>query len=474
MPGKMDPAEPPDHWSTARNTMRQLENSAERMSSRWFLGTIGVIAAAALFLLTAIVLAGSAARMLTNAAAAHHAQAVQFETGALQDALTDNAAAARAYSLTREPDLLRVRKLARERAFSHLAILRGLVAGDDEASRLLAVIHPQIERRVQLYDAMIAALGNPSTTPHEAERLKLARASNAQLAILRNRASRDFNTYQNLVIDDMRLSMALALITGIASPICGLVGIHLLRRERESQHARELQLELMHVQRLAIMGETSAMLAHEINQPLTAANNYLSVLRRVLDSDNPEKAKAMADRIDQQIQRAASILRKLRRFIEKREAERRLESPDVLADDAITLLGTIDSSIMMTADIAPSLPRVLVDRVQIQQVLVNLMRNAIEAMQGSEHRELALVINAPNPHTVEISLSDTGPGLTPEVAARLFQPFVSTKSGGMGVGLSICHSIISQHGGRIWAEANTGGGTVFHFTLPASKERAAA
>jgi len=116
----------------------------------------------------------------------------------------------------------------------------------------------------------------------------------------------------------------------------------------------------------------------------------------------------------------------------------------------------------------------MVDRIQLQQVLVNLMRNAIEAMQGCPRRELTLSASSPHRGSVEISLADTGPGLAPEVIERLFQPFVSTKESGMGVGLSICRSIIEQHDGRIWAEPGPGGGTVFHFTLPAVRERAVA
>lgn len=443
------------------------------MSSRWFLGNAGVIAAASLFLLTAIVLGGAVARMLDNAAQAHRAQAVQAEAGSLQDDLAESAASARGFALVGDHDLLGVHARANKAIFVHLGALRELLIDDPEGLRLLDFMRQQIEKRVKLYDALTALAGRP-IGEGEKERLRLARQTTVQVAQLRQRASNRFTSYQNRVIDDMRLSMGLALVTGIASPLFGLIGIHLLRRERESLHARELQLELMHVQRLAIMGETSAMLAHEINQPLTAASNYLSVMRRFLDADTPDKARAIADRVEQQIQRAASILRKLRRFIEKRESEHSLESPEVLVEDAITLLGTIDSSVNLSTEISGNLPRVLVDRVQLQQVLVNLMRNAIEAMQGSANRQLMLCMKPTDNDMIEVALADSGPGLAPEVAARLFQPFVSTKPSGMGVGLSICHSIISQHGGRIWAEANPDGGTIFRFTLPAAEERAAA
>jgi len=466
-------ARQPDAWSQARSQMQQLEHSAGRMSSRWFLGNAGVIVAASLFLLTAIVLGGAIARMLDNAAQAHRAQTIQSEAGGLQDDLAEGAASARVYALSGDPELLRVHRGANKAVITHLNALHELLADDPDGLRLLNQTRLQIENRLKLYDALTTLTGRPISTG-ESDRLKLARLTTAQVSQLRQRASDRFTAYQNRVIDDMRLSMGLALVTGIASPLFGLVGIHLLRRERESLHARELQLELMHVQRLAIMGETSAMLAHEINQPLTAASNYLSVMRRFLDAEAPDKARAIADRVEQQIQRAASILRKLRRFIEKRETEHSLEAPEVLVEDAITLLGTMDTSVSLQTIIDENLPRVLVDRVQLQQVLVNLMRNAIEAMQGSVHRQLVLSMRLTEQHMIEVSLTDTGPGLAPDIAARLFQPFVSTKPSGMGVGLSICHNIISQHGGRIWAEANPEGGTIFRFTLPAAEERAAA
>ncbi len=473
MPNQRDSSPGPrDTWKQARARLHQLESST--MSSRWVLGNAGVMVAAVLFLVTAVVLGISVARMLDNTAKAEQAQAIQHHAGALQDALAESSAAARAYALARDDTLLRDRAEANKAVAAQLAALNALLAGDASSRALFIPTRRQVERRITLYDTLItdAAPGIPRAG--EAERLKLARLNNAQIARLRQWSSDAFRRYQNRVTDDIRLSTVLALITGVASPLFGLIGIQLLRREREDQQARELQLELIHVQRLAIMGETSAMLAHEINQPLTAASNYLTVVRRLLEGEGTDKAAAILDRVEQQIQRAAAIVRKLRRFIEKRESEHSLESPDTLVEDAITLLGTIDGTISLKTEIAPNLPHVFVDRVQVQQVLVNLMRNAIEAMQGSTHRELVLSMSAPGGKIVEVALADSGPGLSPEVAARLFQPFVSTKAGGMGVGLSICHSIVSQHRGRIWAEANPAGGTVFRFTLPVSETRAAA
>jgi len=461
-------------WSKARKRMLHLESSTEHMSSRWFFGNAGVIAAAILFLLTAIVLALSVAHMLDNAAKAEQSQTIQLRAGNLQDALAESSAAARAYSLARDDSSLRARALANKAALANLAALRTTMADDADGLALLAEIRFQVARRITLYNALMTS-GAPALLPSaETERMKIIRLNNIEISRLRQRAAEDFRRYQTRVIDDMNLAMVLVLISGITAPLFGLIGIRLLRRERESQQTRELQLELIHVQRLAIMGETSAMLAHEINQPLSAASNYITVVRRHLERGSADKAQEVLERVEQQVQRAAAIVRKLRRFIEKREAERSAESPDTLAEDAITLLGTIDGSVELTTQVAPDLPCVLVDRVQVQQVLVNLMRNAIEAMQTDQPHNLVLAMTYAGGRTIEVSLADTGPGLSPDVAERLFQPFVSTKSGGMGVGLSICQSIVSQHGGRIWAEANPGGGTVFRFTLPIAVLRAAA
>jgi len=453
-------------WKQARSRMRQLELSTERLSSRWLAGNVVVVAAAVLFLLTAIVLGTSVSRMLGNAAKTERAQIVLKDAGDLQDAMTVASSTARTYLLTHDNTVLRDRNLAIKTVANRLHTLGTLLADDPAGKAILAQVRHYLERRIALYDQLIAGRSPVSVSDSEAERLRLARINDGQISQLRETANDRFRHFQHLTIEDMRLSMILALITGIASPLFGFIGVHLLRRERERQQARELRQERIHVQRLAIMGETSAMLAHEINQPLTAAANFVAAARRLLDSDGADKTKATLDRVEQQIQRAVAIVRKLRRFIGKHETEHSAEAPDILAQDAITLLGTMNGSIDLKTAIAPDLPPVLVDRVQVQQVLVNLMRNAIEAMQGSARRELLLSMVYAGGKTVQVALADTGPGLVPEVAERLFQPFVSTKSDGMGVGLSICQSIVTQHGGRIWAEPNPHGGTIFFFTLP--------
>jgi two-component system sensor kinase FixL len=173
------------------------------------------------------------------------------------------------------------------------------------------------------------------------------------------------------------------------------------------------------------------------------------------------------DKATEQAMRAGQIIRRLRDFVARGETERRVEDIKKLVEEAsaLALVGAKDKAIRVRFDFDPSVQLVLADKVQIQQILLNLMRNSLEAMEGGSTRELALSTARADQDIVRVSVADTGSGLAPEVASQLFQPFVTTKLHGMGVGLSICRTIVESHGGQIWAEPNSGGGTVFHFTL---------
>ena len=253
------------------------------------------------------------------------------------------------------------------------------------------------------------------------------------------------------------------------------VFIGFIRDLTESQKTRarlqELQQELLHAARLRSTGQMAAALAHELNQPLAASSNYLRGAQRLLDAPAPELAR-VRDAMGlaaQQILRAGEIIRRLRAFVGRAEVPRRPEPVAQLIEEAsaLALLGARERNVHVTFRLPPDLPEVLVERVQVQQVLVNLMRNAVEAMDAAPRRALT-VDAAAESGVVRIGITDTGPGLDPEVAAQLFQPFVTTKSEGMGLGLSICRTIIEAHGGRIWAEPAPGGGAAFRFTLPAA------
>jgi two-component system sensor kinase FixL len=245
-------------------------------------------------------------------------------------------------------------------------------------------------------------------------------------------------------------------------------------RQGTEKRVEALQSELMHNARLSTMGQMASALAHELNQPLTAVINYAQASRRLAGAGGAQdQLESVLEKTIAQANRAGQIIRRLRDFLEKGDTERRLEAISRVVEEAIALalVGAKDIGVRVRLDIAHELPDVMMDRIQIQQVLLNLVRNAIEAMEHSDRRELALVTRLTAAGTVETAVMDTGPGLAPEIAANLFQPFVSTKAKGMGLGLSICRTIIEAHGGRLTAEANPAGGTVFRFTLPCPDPR---
>jgi two-component system sensor kinase FixL len=244
--------------------------------------------------------------------------------------------------------------------------------------------------------------------------------------------------------------------------------------ERQQTEARlqELQSELVHMSRLTAMGEMASALAHELNQPLSAIANYMKGSRRLLEDSRDERADILRDAMSKaadQALRAGDIIRRLRDFVARGESERRVEDVKKLVEEAsaLALVGAKDRGVRVRFAFDPRVDFVLADKVQIQQVLLNLIRNAIEAMEETDKRELIVSTALAQDNLVAISVADTGTGLAPEVVAQLFQPFITTKRHGMGVGLSISRTIIEAHGGSIVPRPNPGGGTVFSFTLPA-------
>jgi PAS domain S-box-containing protein len=232
----------------------------------------------------------------------------------------------------------------------------------------------------------------------------------------------------------------------------------------------ELQSELAHVARLNTIGHMASALAHEINQPMTAIANFLNGCQRLLNGKSDEVSKKLqyaVGKASEQALRASQIVRRLRDFMARREVEFRVESVSRLVEDttALALVGARDAGVRVTVALDPGIDLVMVDKVQVQQVLANLLRNAIEAMQDCDRKELAIYTAPVDGDMVLVRVADSGPGLADDIASRLFQPFVTTKQQGMGVGLSICRSIIESHGGSIWLEPNPNGGAIFQFTL---------
>ena len=246
----------------------------------------------------------------------------------------------------------------------------------------------------------------------------------------------------------------------------------LTEQQQTQARLQELQSELVHVSRLSAMGEMASALAHELNQPLSAISNYMKGSRRLLadSSDvNAPKIEAALDRAAEQAIRAGDIIRRLRTFVGREASEKRVESLSKLTEEAgaLGLTGAREQGVLLRFNLDPACDLVLADRVQIQQVLVNLFRNALEAMANSTHRELIASNAKAADDMIEIAISDTGHGFGGDTQVNLFQPFFTTKETGMGVGLSISRTIIETHGGRMWAETNQAGGATFRFTLPA-------
>ncbi|WP_262265979.1 PAS domain-containing sensor histidine kinase [Microvirga yunnanensis] len=245
----------------------------------------------------------------------------------------------------------------------------------------------------------------------------------------------------------------------------------LTERQQTETRLQELQSEIVHMSRFTALGEMASTLAHEINQPLTAIANYLKGCRRILQRMDGDQVPMLRDAVNQaadQALRAGQVIRHLREFVARGESERHIESLPKLIEEAsaLALVGAKEKGVRVAYRLDPNAQLVLADRIQIQQVLLNLIRNAIEAMQDATRRELTIATGVlPQDGLIVISVEDTGTGIAPEVAAQLFQPFMTTKKHGMGVGLSICRTIVEAHGGKISVVSEPGQGTTFRFTL---------
>jgi two-component system, LuxR family, sensor kinase FixL len=247
--------------------------------------------------------------------------------------------------------------------------------------------------------------------------------------------------------------------------------------ERQESEARlqAIQGELARLARLNELGEMASTLAHELNQPLASIANYVQGSVRLLDKMEGESVALVRGALSEtakQALRAGDIIRHLREFVTRGETEKQPEDIRKLIEEAgaLALVGSRERGVKSIFEFESSDEPVVADRIQIQQVLINIMRNAIEAMRDSERKELTVRTSNPEPHVLSVSISDTGPGISEEIASQLFQPFVTTKPGGMGIGLSISRRIIESHGGELSLTRNEAGGATFTFTLPTLSE----
>ena len=247
--------------------------------------------------------------------------------------------------------------------------------------------------------------------------------------------------------------------------------VDLTERNHARSQVKAMQDDIVHASRLNLMGTMASAMAHEVNQPLSAIANYLKGLKHATSGEGQDRLLAFApilDKTAEQALRAGQIIGRLRDFVARGETDRRFESVGKLIEEAaiLALMGQKDSGVSLAYNFAPEADAVLVDRIQIQQVLLNLMRNAIQAMAGGERRNLSLSTIATGQGMLTVRVEDTGKGVADELAGRLFEAFATTRRDGMGLGLSISRMIIESHGGQIWHEPAAGGGAAFCFTLP--------
>lgn len=244
----------------------------------------------------------------------------------------------------------------------------------------------------------------------------------------------------------------------------------LTEKQATEERLEELRSNLVHASRVSAMGTMASTLAHELNQPLTAVANYMEAIRDLIATPNPDDLTMIREALDDAASeaiRAGQIVRRLREFVARGETDKSVESLPQLIGEAteFALLGAREKGVTARFDLDPAAGPVLIDRVQIQQVLINLIRNAVEAMGVSTTRELVVSSRNDDAGQVRVSIADTGPGVEAGIAEDMFRAFNSTKADGLGLGLSICRTIVEANGGRIWMEPRASGGTIFHFTL---------
>lgn len=268
------------------------------------------------------------------------------------------------------------------------------------------------------------------------------------------------------VVYQQTLMLALA-ITAL------FLGALVSERQQMEERLRQHQAELASIARLAVTGEMASALAHELNQPLLAAISYARSAQRVLEtSDTPPRAQDLIDKAVGQAERAGEVIRGLRTFLGKGSPQL---GPQPVSEIMRETLGLVRaaasySRVQLKVETPEPLPDVLADRIQVEQVLLNLVQNSIDAIAATEspRREIILRVTADPPGGVTFAVEDSGPGVPDDMIDRLYSPFATTKPAGMGLGLPICRSIVESHGGRLWLARNSAEGAVFHMYLPAA------
>jgi signal transduction histidine kinase len=250
------------------------------------------------------------------------------------------------------------------------------------------------------------------------------------------------------------------------------------RAEQERDRLRQLEADLAHINRVSLLGELTASIAHEVNQPLAGVVSNAGACLRWLAGDPPnlEKAREALSRIGRDGKRAGEIIARIRAMTKKAATPNEKLALNDTIQDVLALVRdeATRNRVILRPQFADGLAPVAGDRVQLQQVVLNLVLNGIEAMGsvGGRARQLVIATRNLDPDQVQVTVDDAGTGIDPSALGKIFDPFYTTKPGGMGMGLSISRSIVEAHGGRLWATAKDGPGTLFHFTLPTYQEDA--
>lgn len=441
-----------------------------------WLGVGGLFAAGLLALLAAALVLDCAERLRSARAWVEHTNTVLTTIADLRASLLTGGVARRSFIITGDSYYLNEFTNQRAAATTQFDRLSALVADNAAQEKRISVLRREIVQVWSAFDTQLktSGLAAIAASMRGARGLSLYKQISSptsaqfetirgtETALLANR-ERATDTAQFWLLTYAAVSVALAVLAAA-------LGAYLLLHQRIVSQARELELEMQHMQRLGIMNQTSSVLAHEILHPLTAAQNYAGILNGLFEGEVQRSTPSplpIVEKLEGQIRRAADIVKRLRGFIGRSDSLREAERIETLIDDAAGLFEVVDRSAELEVNIADNLPEVLVERVQIRQVMVNLMRNAAEAMRGCDQRKLTISAASISPRQVEIRFDDSGKGISPDIAGQLFEPFVGDKSDGMGLGLSISRSIVVAHGGRIWAERSPSGGASFCFTLPA-------